>query len=56
MIYPVMFLLGGIFGWVRAAKRGGQTADKLQYGFIFGIIFSIAALFIAILASKLGLV
>lgn len=56
MIYPVVFLLGGIFGWFRAAKRGGKLADKLQYGAIFGIIFSITTLFIAIIASKLGLV
>ena len=56
MIYPVVFLLGGLFGWIRAARRGGKLADKLQYGAIFGIIFSIAALFIAIIVSKLGLV
>jgi len=44
MILPIAFLLGFLFGWVRAAKRGGQRLDKLQYGATHGIAFMLLAL------------
>lgn len=56
MIYPIVFLIGGAFGWFRASKRGGKTADKLQYGAVFGMLFMIITLFAVVFAGKLGLV
>ncbi|MBL4805992.1 MAG: hypothetical protein JKY31_01730 [Rhodobacteraceae bacterium] len=56
MIYPIVFLIGGALGWFRAAKRGGQLADKLQYGAVFGIMFMIVTLFAVIIAGMFGLI
>ena len=56
MILPVAFLLGGLLGWNRAAKRGGSTADKLQYGVTHGIAFLLAALLVTLLADMIGFV
>ena len=44
MIFLAAFLLGGAFGWWRAAKRGGNRLDKLQYGAAHGIaVFLVVA-------------
>jgi len=32
-----LFLLGAVIGWLRATRRGGTTADKVQYALAHGI-------------------
>ncbi len=44
MPYLIAFTVGFALGWVKASKRGGNTADKLQYGTIFGMIGMVLAL------------
>lgn len=44
MIIPFAVLLGGLFGWFRANRAGGNRLDKLQYAAVFAIIFFVAAL------------
>ncbi len=46
------FVLGFGFGWMRAARRGGNRLDKLQYGAAHGIAIGIAALFIGIVIAR----
>ena len=38
MLLPVAFVLGALFGWHRASRRGGDRLDKLQYGAAHGIL------------------
>ena len=36
MIYPIIFALGALLGWRRAAVRGGDRLDKIHYAAIHG--------------------
>jgi phosphate/sulfate permease len=56
MLLPIAFALGMLVGWRRAAQRGGDRLDRLQYGAAHGIAFTLAALALSILAGRLGLV
>ena len=38
MPYLIAFIIGFALGWTKAAKRGGNTPDKVQYGTIFGMV------------------
>jgi len=38
MLYLIAFIIGLGLGWITAGKRGGNTADKLQYGVVFGLL------------------
>ncbi len=48
-------IIGAIFGWKRAAKRGGVTADKLQYATSHGIAFLLVGYFIALFMARMGI-
>jgi hypothetical protein len=48
------FALGMGLGWYRAARRGGDRRDKLQYGVAHGIAFALAALALSVLAARTG--
>ncbi|MEM6467252.1 MAG: hypothetical protein AAF679_12225 [Pseudomonadota bacterium] len=56
MILPVAFALGFGFGWWRAGKRGGNRADKLQYGFGHGVAGLLVALTLVILFDRIGVI
>ncbi|HVH03409.1 MAG TPA: apolipoprotein acyltransferase [Amaricoccus sp.] len=55
MLLPLAFALGALFGWRRAAARGGDRLDKLQYGAAHGILFALLGLAGTIAARRLGL-
>jgi hypothetical protein len=55
VILIVAFGLGFAVGWRRAARRGGATADRVQYGFAHGLAALVATAFGALLAGLLGL-
>ncbi len=38
MLYLIAFLIGLALGWFTAGKKGGNIADKLQYGTVFGML------------------
>ncbi len=48
-------ILGAILGWVRATKRGGNMADKLQYATAHGIALLLVGYFIALFMAKWGI-
>ena len=48
MILPVAFVLGAALGWYRAARRGGNRLDKLQYAAAHGLAFMLLALILTI--------
>ncbi|WP_226553386.1 MULTISPECIES: apolipoprotein acyltransferase [Celeribacter] len=53
MIGVVLTLLGGIWGWRLASKRGGNRADKLQYMVVYALIFGILGLFFGVLFDRM---
>ncbi|WP_175496369.1 hypothetical protein [Paracoccus halophilus] len=54
MIMIAAFILGAAVGWGRAAKRGGNRADKLQYALAHGMALAVLGLFLTVLVSRLG--
>ena len=48
-------VIGIILGWFRATKRGGDTADKLQYAAAHGIALLLVGYFIALFMAKMGI-
>lgn len=54
MILPLAFLLGFGFGVLRARRRGGGLADRLQYGAAHGIAALLLALFATLALDALG--
>lgn len=53
---PLVCLIAGLFtGWIRAAKRGGGTADKVQYAIGHGLAFGLLGFVAAIILTRLGL-
>jgi hypothetical protein len=55
MIGPVFGIVGLLWGYYVARKRGGKTLDRLQYGAGFGIAFGLFGTLLGIaLARFLG--
>ena len=53
MIVIAFFLIGAILGWRTAAKRQGDTLDKLQYAAAYCLAFSVVGLIITVLLERL---
>jgi hypothetical protein len=56
MLLPIAFALGALLGWQRAARRGGDRRDRLQYAAAHGILFLLLTLAALVAAGRLGLV
>ena len=56
MLLVVTFLAAGTIGWMRAAKQGGKTADRVQYALAHAIPATLLMLFLQILAVRAGLI
>ncbi|MEI2804539.1 hypothetical protein [Albidovulum sp.] len=54
MIFFPAILLGAAVGWWRAARRGGNRADKVQYALVHAISFAILALFATIFYHRMS--
>ena len=53
MIYPLTgLILGALIGAIRARMRGGKTADLLQWGAAFAVLFGVIGLFILIFIER----
>lgn len=55
MIALIALIAGAVFGWVRAARRGGTMGDRALYAVGHGIAFGLAAFAIGILIVHTGL-
>jgi hypothetical protein len=55
MLLLAIFLIGGVFGAIRAARRGGDRLDQLQYAAAHGILFVLIALTVLVLGNVFGL-
>ena len=49
-----LFIVGAVIGWRRAARRGGTTADKLQYALAHGIPAFLAGIVIVVIVLRAG--
>jgi hypothetical protein len=56
MLVLAAFVLGALFGWRRAVRRGGDRLDQLQYSAVHAILFALVALAGGIAAERFGLV
>ncbi|MGF1551165.1 MAG: hypothetical protein ACFBWO_01530 [Paracoccaceae bacterium] len=56
MVLGLLFLIAGFaLGWVRAGRRGGTRADRVQMGLAHGIPLGVVGFAIAITTVNLGL-
>jgi hypothetical protein len=55
MILGLAFLAGFALGWRRAARRGGTTPDRVQYGFAHGFAALAATAAASLFMGFLGL-
>lgn len=53
MIIIAGIILGAVWGYGLASRRGGNRLDKLQYGGSFAIAFGLAGLFVTIFVDYL---
>ena len=54
MIFYTALALGAVIGYVRAARRGGNMLDKLQYAAVHAIFLAILGLFISIFIQRMS--
>jgi phosphate/sulfate permease len=54
MLFVIAFALGALVGWHRAARRGGDRLDQLQYAAVFGIIFALVSVILVVVAGRTG--
>lgn len=54
MLFFPAILVGAIFGWYRASRRGGSRFDRIQYALAHAIFFAIIALFATILYHRMN--
>ena len=54
MIFYTAIVLGAVIGYVRAARRGGNMFDKLQYAAVHAILLAILGLFLTILIQRMS--
>lgn len=55
MIPIIALIVGFGVGWRRAARRGGVSADKWQFGIAHGVGFALLAFIITLALVRLGL-
>lgn len=53
ILFPAM-LLGAVIGWIRASRRGGNRADKIQYALAHAIFFAILGVFATIFYHRMS--
>jgi hypothetical protein len=54
MLLIATFLAFAVLGWVRAARRGGTLADRVQFALAHAIPATLVALALVILAARMG--
>ncbi len=55
MLLVIAAVAAGTIGWMRAARRGGNTADRVQYALAHAIPATLAALALQIVLVRTGL-
>ena len=55
MVLILAFFAGAAVGWLRAARRGGAVADRVQYAFAHGFAALVLAAALALILGLFGL-
>ena len=55
MIVIIGAILGAVTGALVAKRRKGNTADILQYGFVYALAFALAGLFLTLIIHRFSL-
>jgi hypothetical protein len=50
----ILFAVFAVIGWRRAERRGGTTADKLQYAMAHGIPAFLVGMVLTVAAASMG--
>ena len=50
----ILFAIFAVIGWRRAERRGGTTADKLQYAMAHAIPAFLVGMVVMVMAARLG--
>ena len=50
----ILGLAGAALGWTRAGRRGGSTADRLQYAAAHGLPAFLVGMILMVIAGNLG--
>jgi hypothetical protein len=50
----ILFAVFAMIGWRRAERRGGSTADKLQYAMAHGIPAFLVGMVVMVVAANFG--
>ena len=50
----ILFAIFALIGWRRAGRRGGGTADKLQYAAAHGIPAFLVGMIVMVAAANFG--
>ena len=53
-VLALLFLVAAGFGWQRAARRGGTTADRAQYALAHAIPAFLIGLIVVVAAANFG--
>lgn len=53
MLVLLGIIAGAATGALVAYRRKGNLADMLQYGFVYGMIFALAGLFLTLIIHRL---
>ena len=54
MLIGIAFVLGCALGWSRAARRGGEVPDRIQYALAHGIPAALITLVAVTVAARMG--
>jgi phosphate/sulfate permease len=54
MLIAAAIVLGALVGWRRAARRGGDRLDQLQYAAVHAIALGLAATIVVVLLGRFG--
>lgn len=54
LIAIAFFVVGAAIGWVRAARRGGTLADRLQYAMAHGIPAFLVGVVLVVVGLNFG--
>lgn len=54
MIFYAAVVIGALIGYIRAARRGGNMLDRLQYAAAHAIFLAILGLFLTIFIQRMS--
>ena len=55
MVVIIGAILGAVIGALIARRRKGNTADILQYAFVYCLIFALAGLFLTLMIHRFSI-